>query len=75
MRDTEYGLKAYLRPSIFALLAQFGPQISRSHASRTHFFAQGLSGTDDPTGDPPMYTLEHLMQINGHDFIDVLKVE
>lgn len=54
---------------------QFGPQISRSHASRTHFFPQGLSGTDDPTGDPPMYTLEHLMQINGHDFIDVLKIE
>lgn len=53
----------------------FGPQISRSHASRTHFFSQGLSGTDDPSGDPPMYTLEHLMQINGHDFIDVLKVD
>lgn len=56
-------------------VTSFGPQISSSHLPRTHFFPVGLSGKDDPKGDPPMYTLETLMKQNGHTFIDVLKVD
>lgn len=56
-------------------IAQFGPEIPASMKSRTHFYKFGLDGKDNHHGNPPMYTLESLMKMNGHDFIDVLKIE
>jgi len=57
----------------------FGPEISaRSElVPRAHFHAYGLAGKDShgPGDVPPMYTLESLMQMNGHTFIDVLKID
>lgn len=61
------------------LRAQFGPEISKRDdlAARAHFHAYGLAGTDayGPLDNPKMYTLPTLMGMNGHTFIDVLKVE
>nr|GAT60361.1 predicted protein [Mycena chlorophos] len=55
----------------------FGPEIPKSQLHRAHFHALGLAGTDKhgPEDDPKMYTLESLMQINGHNHIDILKID
>ncbi|PPQ65698.1 hypothetical protein CVT24_012116 [Panaeolus cyanescens] len=55
----------------------FGPEISRALAHRTHFKAFGLAGSDKdgPRDHPKMYKLETLMKQNGHDFIDILKID
>jgi len=55
----------------------FGPEIPPESASRTHFKAYGLAGQEKhgPEDEPPMYTLKSLMEINGHDFIDILKID
>ena len=46
----------------------FGPEISNSLRHRAHFHAYGLSGQDKhgPDDNPPMYTLESLMKMNGN---------
>ncbi|KAG8845112.1 hypothetical protein FRB96_002714 [Tulasnella sp. 330] len=55
----------------------FGPEVRNIPylKSRSHFFQWGLSGEDDPTANPPMYTLQTLMKMNNHKFIDILKVD
>ncbi|KAF9523667.1 methyltransferase domain-containing protein [Crepidotus variabilis] len=55
----------------------FGPEIPSNQAHRTHFHAFGLSGSDKhgPDDNPPMYTLESLMKMNGHKHIDLLKID
>ncbi|KXN83207.1 hypothetical protein AN958_01721 [Leucoagaricus sp. SymC.cos] len=55
----------------------FGPEIPKESLHRAHFKAYGLSGEDKhgPEDDPPMYTLDTLMKMNGHDFIDILKID
>ena len=44
---------------------------------RSHFFPYALGPKDafSPADDPKMYTLRTLMERNGHDFIDVLKID
>ncbi|TFK50678.1 hypothetical protein OE88DRAFT_1661239 [Heliocybe sulcata] len=51
----------------------FGPQIPWSLKSRTHFHPYRLAGTDVP--EENQYTLETLMQMNGHTHIDILKID
>jgi len=55
----------------------FGPQITPTQASRTHFHPYGLAGkdSDGPEDDRKMYTLESLMKMNGHTHIDILKID
>ncbi|KAF8843056.1 hypothetical protein BDN67DRAFT_964951 [Paxillus ammoniavirescens] len=57
----------------------FGPEIEQDPdlKRRAHFFAFALGPKDaySLTDDPKMYTLRTLMERNGHDFIDVLKVD
>ncbi|KAJ2934975.1 hypothetical protein H1R20_g2123, partial [Candolleomyces eurysporus] len=55
----------------------FGPEIPSNLQARTHFNAYALGGEDNhgPEDDPPMYTLETLMKMNGHDHIDILKID
>ncbi|KAL4073770.1 methyltransferase domain-containing protein [Scleroderma yunnanense] len=57
----------------------FGPEIEEDPElkQRSHFFAFALGPTDahSPVDDPKMYTLRTLMERNGHDFIDVLKID
>lgn len=58
--------------------SKFGPEIDEfpELKARSHFFPYALGGKDDhgPGANPPFYTLPTLMQMNGHTFIDVLKV-
>jgi len=58
----------------------FGPEVAKDRkiAYRSHFQPYGLSGVSNHApghAGPPMYTLPELMQMNGHKFIDVLKID
>jgi len=57
----------------------FGPEIERTYRlkERSHFFPWALGGRDahGPENDPKVYTLDTLMRMNGHDFIDILKID
>ncbi|KIJ49418.1 hypothetical protein M422DRAFT_777374 [Sphaerobolus stellatus SS14] len=57
----------------------FGPEITHysSLNSRAHFKPWGLSGVDahGPEDSIKMYTLDTLMKLNGHKFIDILKID
>ncbi|THH18079.1 hypothetical protein EUX98_g9015 [Antrodiella citrinella] len=54
----------------------FGPELP-TYSSRTHFKAWGLSGSNShgPKDTPKMYTLQSLMDLNGHKHIDILKID
>lgn len=58
---------------------QFGPEIELDSdlKRRSHFFSYALGPKDafSPIDEPKMYTLRTLMERNGHDFIDVLKID
>jgi len=58
---------------------KFGPEIEEfpEFKARSHFFPYALGGKDDhgPGTNPPFYTLPTLMNMNGHTFIDVLKID
>ncbi|KAF4629621.1 hypothetical protein G7Y89_g8519 [Cudoniella acicularis] len=43
--------------------------------ARTHFVQAGVAGNNDTTASPPTYTIQDLMQMNGHDYIDILKID
>ncbi|KAI0075649.1 hypothetical protein K474DRAFT_1676216 [Panus rudis PR-1116 ss-1] len=57
----------------------FGPEITSDPAlsSRAHFrpYALGAHDAHSNNEDPPYYTLQTLMNINGHKFIDILKID
>jgi len=53
----------------------FGPQIPATQSYRTHFHSFGLAGWDHVTEGHKMYTLQSLMALNGHTFIDILKID
>ncbi|KAI0930021.1 hypothetical protein AcV5_006831 [Taiwanofungus camphoratus] len=57
----------------------FGPEVDADPElkSRAHFhpWALGASNNYGPGANPPVYTLPTLMEINGHRFIDILKVD
>lgn len=58
-------------------VTEFGPEIhfNPALAPKAHFFQYALGASDQPHGDPPVYTLKSLMEKNGHDFIDILKID
>ncbi|KAH9949115.1 methyltransferase domain-containing protein [Amylocystis lapponica] len=60
-------------------VTSFGPEIENNPrlAGRAHFHPWALGGTDSygPSADPPFYTLHTLMEMNGHSFIDILKID
>ncbi|KAF9227115.1 hypothetical protein BS17DRAFT_747348 [Gyrodon lividus] len=60
-------------------VGSFGPEIEQEPdlKRRAHFFAFALGPKDaySPVDDPKMYTLRTLMERNGHDFVDVLKID
>ncbi|KAG9316855.1 hypothetical protein JVU11DRAFT_2927 [Chiua virens] len=57
----------------------FGPEIELESdlKRRSHFFPYALGPKDafSAVDEPKMYTLRTLMERNGHDFIDVLKID
>ncbi|KAA1471693.1 hypothetical protein DENSPDRAFT_837743 [Dentipellis sp. KUC8613] len=60
-------------------VSKFGPEIEEvpSLKKRAHFQPWALGGHDahGETDSPKMYTLQTLMKINGHNFIDILKID
>ncbi|PVH80514.1 hypothetical protein DL98DRAFT_491330 [Cadophora sp. DSE1049] len=53
----------------------FGPAITNEYASRTHFMKVGIAGTTNKEMTPPFYTVQDLMEMNGHSYIDILKID
>lgn len=59
----------------------FGRQISHASFSsqhRTHFASRVQLGPEDKhsrNDDPKLYTLSNLMKVNGHEFVDILKID
>ncbi|KAH8082829.1 methyltransferase domain-containing protein [Cristinia sonorae] len=55
----------------------FGPEIPASEKHRTHFHPYGLAGNDNhgPENKVKYYTLQSLMDLNDHKFIDILKID
>lgn len=60
-------------------VTSFGPEIEqdRELQARSHFFSYALGPEDKHSvaDDPKMFTLRTLMERNGHDFIDILKID
>jgi len=58
-------------------VVDFGPEVRNIPylKQRSHFQQWGLAGEDGPDNNPPMYTLQTLMKMNGHKFIDLLKID
>ncbi|KIM32136.1 hypothetical protein M408DRAFT_214418 [Serendipita vermifera MAFF 305830] len=55
----------------------WGPQLHNNPAydGRVHFEPYKLGGKDDSFSIPEVHTLGGLMQMNGHTFIDILKID
>lgn len=55
----------------------FGPQLTEVAAGRTHFARLGLSDKTelDKPNSPPFASVQDLMAANGHDHIDVIKMD
>ncbi|KIK61067.1 hypothetical protein GYMLUDRAFT_85072 [Collybiopsis luxurians FD-317 M1] len=58
-------------------VTDFTDDIPNSEKWRTNFQPYGLAGKDSPgtTNSPPMFSLQSLMNLNGHDHIDLLKID
>ncbi|EIM81205.1 uncharacterized protein STEHIDRAFT_172201 [Stereum hirsutum FP-91666 SS1] len=58
---------------------EFGPEIELipSLQKRSHFLSAGLAGEDKASeyDNPKFYTLQSLMEMNNHTFIDILKID
>lgn len=55
---------------------KFGPALKGFEAqNRAHFVQAGIAGKTDIHAAPAFYSIQDLMQINGHDHIDVLKMD
>lgn len=55
----------------------FGPQLNRSaeYVHRAHFNKAGIAGVTDAKKNPPFFSIQDLLKKNGHDHIDVLKMD
>jgi len=53
----------------------FGPSLKPEYAHRAHFMQAGIAGNTDKTKNPPFYTIQDVMQMNGHSYIDILKID
>lgn len=58
-------------------VTMFGPEIHNNPvlSPKTHFFPYMLGAHDNPHNSPPEFTIQTLMERNGHKFIDLLKVD
>ncbi|KZV69283.1 hypothetical protein PENSPDRAFT_543889, partial [Peniophora sp. CONT] len=60
-------------------VSNWGPELTENpvYAGKAHFHPFALAGKDahGPSDDPKAYTLQSLMAMNGHDHIDILKVD
>ncbi|KAK2040417.1 hypothetical protein LZ31DRAFT_604177 [Colletotrichum somersetense] len=56
-------------------VVDFGEQLAPSNRDRAHFSQVGIAGTTDTTKTPPFYSIGDLMKLNGHEYIDILKMD
>ncbi|KAL6303533.1 methyltransferase domain-containing protein [Sparassis latifolia] len=60
-------------------VSSFGPEIELvpELKERAHFYPYALGDVNNhgPGADPPVHTLASLMEVNGHNFIDILKID
>jgi len=56
-------------------VSEFGPALVEPYRSRTQFLQAGIAGKTDLNADPPFYSIQDLMAMNGHDYIDILKID
>lgn len=57
---------------------EFSPQVQqlpRDMRERAHFLRAGISGVSDLSANPPFYNIQDLMEVNGHDYVDILKMD
>ena len=57
---------------------EFSPQVQqlpRDMRERAHFLRAGISGESDMKANPPFYSIQDLMEVYGHDYVDVLKID
>ena len=59
-------------------VVEFGEQLSSltsEQKSRAHFRQVGIAGKTDRLHDPPFFSIQDLMKANGHEYIDILKMD
>ncbi len=56
-------------------VVDFGEQLEPGNRARAHFMQAGIAGATDERRDPPFYSIADLMRRNGHDYIDLLKMD
>ncbi|OHW90933.1 hypothetical protein CSPAE12_10474 [Colletotrichum incanum] len=56
-------------------VVDFGTQLEPGNRDRAHFMQVGISGKTDLNKSPPFYSIADLMAMNGHDYIDILKMD
>ena len=55
---------------------RFGPALSAyKNSQRAHFTQAGIAGNSQVESSPQYFSIQDLMTLNGHDHIDVLKVD
>lgn len=53
----------------------WGPEVTSSWLSRSHFHKIGIGAVTDKTQDPQFWSIQDLMVENGHDYIDIVKMD
>ncbi|KAF9038155.1 methyltransferase domain-containing protein [Panaeolus papilionaceus] len=56
-------------------VSSFGPEITANISDRTHFKPYTLPGAHGLQDNPTTYTLEELLDRNGHKHVDILKLD
>jgi hypothetical protein len=54
---------------------KWAKHIPSHRLSRAHFKKAGIGKETDETKQPPFYNVQDLMKINGHDYVDVVKMD
>ncbi|KZL66192.1 hypothetical protein CI238_09975 [Colletotrichum incanum] len=56
-------------------VVDFGEQLEPTNRDRATFLQAGIAGKTNTTKSPPFYSISDLMDMNGHDYIDILKMD
>lgn len=56
-------------------VVDFGTQVEEKNRDRAKFMQVGIAGKTDTTKSPPFYSIADLMKMNGHEYIDILKMD
>lgn len=54
---------------------KWAKHIPNHRLSRAHFTKAGIAKTTDETKQPPFYSVQDLMKKNGHDYVDLVKMD